>query len=292
MKKLLKWFFIVCFIQLTLVSLQQSVLLGPHLTAHATVASKVTEEDLSTEVISQLESIDYSELETFYEDEVDLDLFKNKSIVEVLTNLVTTGESINFSDVWQLVTRSISKDITSVLKLVALIVAIVGFGSFSQLLESFSKNGSGISSVVNFFILSLILSIVATVIADFVSDTTNLLYKIRALMEAIFPILLSLLITIGGSSTSLALQPAVVILTGGVIELIVIATTLAVSLYLVLSVLGELTDAIKLTSLKNFIASTYKWLIGLTFTIYMAYMSINGLVASGADKVSIKTAKS
>ena len=105
------------------------------------------------------------------------------------------------------------------------------------------------------------------------------------------PILLSLLVTVGGSSASATFQPAVVVLTGGVIEVIIYASTTAISLFVVLSVLGELTDNIKLDKLRGLVSSTYKWVLGLVFTIFMGYLSLSGITASGADRISIKTAK-
>ena len=252
---------------------------------------QISEEMVKTEVNSQLEGIDIDDLEDFYEREIDWDIFENKTLKEGLREMITSGKILDLGDLLSLLFNVITSEIGQVLKLVALIVAVVGFGSFSQMLEGFGKKTSGISGVVNFFILTVILSIVAAVIADFVGETTQLLYKIKSLMEIISPILLAILITVGGNTLSASLQPSVVILTGGVIEIIVISTSVVVSLYLVLSVLGELSDAIKLDKLKNFVASTYKWLIGLTFTIFMGYLSLNGITASGADNISIKTAK-
>lgn len=242
-------------------------------------------------ITSQLEEFDYGELENFFETEIDSTLFNNQSLKEVLKNMVVNGDGLGIDKVWKLIVDKTVGEIGTVLKLVALIVAIVGFGAFSQLLEEYTKNGSGIASVINFFILTLILSIIAKIIADFIGDTTNLLYKIKQMMEIIFPLLLSLLITIGGASSSKTFEPAVVVLTGGVIELIVYLTTTVVTIYLVLSVLGELTKAVKLNNLKSFIISTYKWAIGLIFTIFMGYLSLSGITASSSDKISIKTAK-
>lgn len=252
---------------------------------------EISEEEIEKEVISQIEDIDFAKIEEFCENELDVDIFNNKTLPELIKEMVISGKTIGFSEMLLLVFGGVSGSIDKVLKLVALIVAVVGFGSFSGLLESFSKKGSGISSVVNFFILTIILSLVASIIADFVGETTSLLNKMKTLMEIIFPLLLSLLVTVGGTTSSSILQPAVIVLTGGVIELVVFLTTTATTIYLVLAVLGELTDAVKLGGLKNFISSAYKWTLGLIFTIFMGYLSLSGITAGGADRISIKTAK-
>ena len=156
---------------------------------------EISEEEIEKEVLSQIEDIDFAKIEEFCENELDVDIFNNKTLHELIKEMVVSGKTIGFNEMLSLVFGGVSGSIDKVLKLVALIVAVVGFGSFSGLLESFSKKGSGISSVVNFFILTIILSLVASIIADFVGETTSLLNKMKTLMEIIFPLLLSLLVT-------------------------------------------------------------------------------------------------
>lgn len=252
---------------------------------------KLTEENLEEIVFQQIDNIDYSELENFLESEENLNFFKNQSISEILKNIITTGKGLSLAEIFNLALGSISVEITTVLKLVALIVAIVGFGAFSETLQNFSKKSGSLSSVVSFVILAIILYLVAGIITDFVGEVNNLLLKIKSVMEIVFPLLLSLLITVGGSTSSATFQPAVVVLTGSIIEIIIYATTTAITLYLVLSVVGELNENIKLDKLKNFISSSFKWVVGLIFTIFMGYLSLSGITAGGTDKISIKTAK-
>lgn len=253
-------------------------------------SGEITEDEIKNEVFNQIDELDFGEFEDFYENEISVFL-NETTLTEKIKEMISTGETISVSEIISIALGGVTDNITNVLKLVSLIVVIVGFGSFSSLLEGLSKNRSGISSIVNFFVLSIILALVASIIADFVNDTCFLLMQMKRVMEMIFPVLLSLLVTVGGSSSSRVLQPAVVILTGTIIEIMVFLTTTVTTIYLVLSVLSELSNEVKLNRLKGFVSSTYKCLVGFIFTIFMGYLSLSGITAGGTDGISIKTAK-
>lgn len=254
-------------------------------------ATNTAEEETVNIVSETLEDIDLTALENYESDYSELESFKGKSLKDIVYDLITGEEKIDIQTIFSVIIGGIKNNISSVLKLVVLIVTIVAIGAFSENLQSFSKKSSGISSIVNFAVLVVLLSMLVVVVSDFLSNTTAVLLKIKTVMETILPIVLSLLVAVGGVSTSAVMEPMVVVLTGVVIEIVIFLTTSIVTLYLVLSVLSSLTESIKLNKLKDFLASTFKWALGLGFTIFMGYMSIAGITSSTKDKLSIKTAK-
>lgn len=254
-------------------------------------ATNSTEEEAINVVNETLEDIDLSNLENYESDYSELEGFKGKSAKDIVYDLITGEEKIDIQTIFSVVVGGIKNNITSVLKLVILIVTIVAIGAFSENLQSFSKKSSGISNIVNFAVLIILLTILVVVVSDFLTSTTSVLLKLKTVMETILPIILSLLVAVGGVSTSAVIEPMVVVLTGVVIEVVIFLTTSIVTLYLVLSVLSNLTESIKLNKLKEFFASTFKWALGLGFTIFMGYLSIAGITSSTKDKLSIKTAK-
>lgn len=261
------------------------------LPSSTTLTARANNNEYSESVENLIENFDYGELESYFESSEDLNIFRNRTLIDVIKDVVYGGSVFSLLDVFGVIFNSAGDTIASVLKMVSLIVAIVGFGAFSNMLQSVKDSDNGLSGIINFFLLTLVLSVVSAVIVDFVSETTQLLYKIKDVMELVFPLLLSLLITVGGSTSSAVYQPAVIVLTSGVIEVVVFATSSVVSLLLCLSVVGELTDNIKLDKLKSFLVSTYKWVLGLIFTVFLGYLSLSGITAGGTDKISIKTAK-
>lgn len=280
----------IIFVILTALLLLQSPSRMIGLRAHATT-SEPTDEEVLTQIESQLDEMDFSSVENYYEDNIAFDSFKSLTLKEVITGIIKGEITLGFEEIINLVVASLKIDIASVLKLVSLIVIIAGFGAFSEMLRVNKKSGDGVSSVVSLIILTTILSIVASILADFTSETILLLDNMREISLSIFPILLSLVVTLGGSTLGTTLEPALVFISGGVTTIIASLTKFVVIIYFVLTIVGELTENIKLDRLKSLVSSIFKWAIGLIFTVFMGYMSINGIVSSGRDGLSIKTAK-
>ena len=258
--------------------------------AHATT-NEPSDEEILESIETQIENMDFSALENYYEENIEFDSFKNYSIKDLVRGLIAGEVKLGLGDIINLIVDSVKVGVVSVLKLVSLIVIIAGFGAFSEMLRSTKKTSDGVSSVVSLIILVAILSVVASVLADFASETITLLDNMREISLSVFPILLSLVITLGGISLGATLEPVIVFISTGVTTIIATLTKIVVILYFVLTVVGELTDTIKLDRLKSLVSSVFKWGIGLIFTVFMGYMSLNGIVSSGRDGLSVKTAK-
>ena len=264
------------------------------LTPVKATAFATTEEENEKQIIEhideRLDEIDLSELEKYYEENVNFESFSDISLKNILLQVISGETTLNFEDMINLIFSSISIEFESVIKLITLIVVIAGFGSFSEMLQS-EKNKSGVGKITSLIILTAVLAVVTTIIADFVSETVEFLTSMREVGEAVFPVLVSLVVALGGANASLKIQPAIVFLTGGVTTIISSLTIFAVMLYFVLSVVGELTDNLKLDRMKSLVSSIFKWGVGLVFTVFMGYMTLNGIIASGRDGLTIKTAK-
>jgi stage III sporulation protein AE len=60
---------------------------------------------------------------------------------------------------------------------------------------------------------------------------------------------------------------------------------------LIFTIISNLTSTVKLDKFTKFLGSTFKWILGGVFTIFMAFLAIQGITASTYDGVSIRTAK-
>ena len=58
-----------------------------------------------------------------------------------------------------------------------------------------------------------------------------------------------------------------------------------------LNVVGKLSSNVKLEKFSKFFSSLFKSIIGVVFTIFIAFLTIHGLTSTSIDKLSIKTAK-
>ena len=110
-------------------------------------------------------------------------------------------------------------------------------------------------------------------------------------MQIIFPMLITMLTSIGSVTTISIYNPLLSVLTGIVSVVFDKFLYPIFILIFILTILGSLTKNIKLDKLTGFLNSTFKWSIGLVFTIFTGFLSIQGISAGKFDSVSIKATK-
>ena len=110
-------------------------------------------------------------------------------------------------------------------------------------------------------------------------------------MQALFPLMMTLLAAVGGTASSAFYQPAVMAAAGSMTALIQQVTLpLAVSVA-VLSMAGGLSEGLRVSRLCRLLRQAACWTLGLGFTVFVGVMSVQGVNAAALDGVSIRTAK-
>jgi len=110
-------------------------------------------------------------------------------------------------------------------------------------------------------------------------------------MQALFPLMITLLAAVGGTASSAFYQPAVMAAAGSMTTLIEhITMPLAVSVAMLTMVSG-LGTGLKVSRLCRLLRQAANWTLGLGFTVFIGVMSVQGLNAAALDGVSIRTAK-
>lgn len=110
-------------------------------------------------------------------------------------------------------------------------------------------------------------------------------------MQALFPVLLTLLAAVGGASSSAFFRPAVVAASGTMTALTrSVSFTLALA-YAVLAVLDNISESFPLSRLLALVKTLSNWTLGVCFTIFIGVMTVQGLGAASVDGVTAMTAK-
>jgi len=115
--------------------------------------------------------------------------------------------------------------------------------------------------------------------------------QISRFIELSFPVLLTLLTSVGGIASAGVFQPAMGLLCGGVsvvLQNVVLPIILAGG---VMGMLNNMTGRVQLGNFFQLSKSSAKWVIGLTFTFYFAITSLQGMTAASFDGISVRTAK-
>lgn len=260
--------------------------------AETTASKSDIEKELEEEVSSQLTHLDFSEVEsvlsTLTKDAKSLfsgDSFKSK------VNFIISGEyAENSKNFFSAVTGIFWKDLKNYLPIIATIISIAILGGMVAALRPVT-GGKSIGNIVHFVTYGIVLVFLGTTVTQIVTLTKTTLMGIKALFDGIFPILLTLLTALGGTVSVGIYQPAIALLGNLFVSLITYFLLPLFIFSIIFSIVGNLSTNTKLDKFVSFLHSLFKWSIGLCFTIFLGFVSIQGVIAGAVDGLSIRTAK-
>lgn len=248
-------------------------------------------DELEQNVDNQLSNLDFSDIEKeLNQITKDSEYFGNDSFVDRVKKIIDGNLSIDYSSFISYLLTILFDNLLAYIPTICLIVSIAIVCSLVGQMGDVG-NKKSVSNIVYFVCFSVIVVIVFKNVMDLVGMTKSTLLSISNQVQGVFPVLLTLISAIGGVVSASVYQPAVALLSS-VISQIFIAVLVPIFIFvLVFNVVGNLSSNVKLEKLSNFFTSIFKWIIGVVFTLFIAFLSIQGITAISADGISIKTAK-
>ena len=248
------------------------------------------EEELEIEIDEQLDNLDFSDLEIYInnlESSVK-DMFSGGFVskVESLIN----GEYITGDSFLSSVFSLLWDGLLDFLPIIASIIAISILGGMVGNLKP-NTGGKSIGNIVHFVTYGVVIVFLGATLVELIALTSKTLTSLKSLMDMIFPVLLTLLTAVGGSVSVGLYQPAIALLGNIFISLITYFLMPLFIFSIVFSIVGNLSNNVKLDKFVAFLQGTFKWSIGLLFTLFLGFITIQGISASAVDGLSIRTAK-
>lgn len=247
----------------------------------------ISQEDLSKSVFEILDDVDLTEMQNMVDNLDDIGLFEI-TIKDKISKILKGEYFTDYTSLTSAIISLIFGDIRSILPFVFTLIAI---GILCNLINNMRPDNKSINDTINFVFLTVTMLIVIIAFKNILSSTRNTINLIMSQMQIIFPILITLLASIGSIASISIYNPLVAILTGVVS---IVFNNFLYPLFIVifiLAILGNLTDTVKLGKLSGFLMSTFKWTIGIVFTIFTGFLSVQGISAGKYDSVSIKATK-
>jgi len=234
-----------------------------------------------------LENIDFSELQSLLDEIDEYNLFENFTIKEKITNILNGSDTTNYSNIFSAVLSSIFSNVKNI---IPIIFTIVGIGLVCSLVLNFQTQDKK-SDVIYFVCFSLVVTVILVAFKNILNVTSDTLKNIENQMIIVFPILITLLSSIGALSSVSIYNPLVSILTGGVTFIFTKFLFPLFILIFLFTILNNLTTSTKLDKFIDLFNSIFKWTIGTIFTLFISFLSIQGISAGKFDSVSIKATK-
>lgn len=250
------------------------------------------EEVIQENVNSQLGDLDFSDFEELLNQlgDDEKQFFGSASIIDKINQIISGEFANNQQSIWSAILNLIFDDVLSFLPLISVVIAISVTFSLVSSTKPTGKTKS-LGDVIHFVCYGTIIIILVTCTVSMINLTSNTIQSIKAQMDISFPILLTVMTAIGGMVSVGVYQPAVAVLSGTITNIFTAVLMPIFIFRLVFSIISNLSNNVKLEKFASFFSSAFKWIIGSVFTIFSAFLAIQGIIAGSVDGISFRTAK-
>lgn len=259
--------------------------------AYADTSEEELIDQIEESVNGQLEDLDLSGLESILNNlnKEQSEMFGSGTFIEKLQSILSGEFSDNAGSVWEAILGLIFDELLNFLPLIATIIAVAILSGMIGDLRG--ANSKSIADITHFVCYGVIIILVVSACTSILTLTSNTLQGIKNQIDVAFPILLTILTAIGGTSSVSVYQPAVALFSGTIMQIFTLVLMPLFIFSLVFTVISNLSSSVKLEKFSSFFNSLFKWITGAVFTIFMGFLIIQGITAGSLDTVSIRTAK-
>ena len=250
------------------------------------------EAELNETIAYQLDSLDFGEIEKIVAglNSSETEIFGSSSFASKIGKVISGEFASGQSSVFGAIVNLIFDDILQFVPLLASIIVIAIICGFVSNLRS-ENNSKSIGDIIHFVCYGVIIILVMSGVVRLIKTASGSIQSIKTQMEVVFPILLTLMTAIGATASVAVYQPAVAFLSSFVMQVLSSVLMPIFIFMIIFTIVSNLTSTVKLDKFTKFFGSTFKWILGTVFTVFMAFLAIQGITASSYDGVSIRTAK-
>ncbi|MDD7351613.1 MAG: stage III sporulation protein AE [Clostridia bacterium] len=245
------------------------------------------EQQLIDNVEQNVDDLDLGSLQGLLQG-LDSNLFD--SLKDTIKDIAQGEQKLTFDDAMRLITQRVFSALTGVLPIV---VSIVGISLITSLLNGLTSGflSNPTKELIGFVSYCAIAVIILTRAMSLVNDTAAIVGTIKQFMQLVFPILLTIITVVGGANSSAVFQPMMSVLTTSITTFVVQIIMPMVVVVIVFTMISSLSNGVKLSKLTSFFSSGIKYSLTAVFSLFVTFLTAQGLTGGIIDTVSIKTAK-
>lgn len=242
-----------------------------------------TSDELYNEIDNTLSNIDFSKIDDFLTDYGGIDISFQDEVYKILTGETTFDMANVFTFILSFMLSTIGKILPT-----AVILLVIGI--MSSFLVGLSSSG-GASEYGS--LISTIAVILITIVSfkDVLSITKDVIGGVIDFISMLCPIMLTVFLSIG-SSASTAVFATIFSVVSGVIHFIFDNILYPIMvIYYVLIICNTLSSHIRLDKMTGFVYGVFKFVVGITFTLFFGFLSLQSLTILKYDSISIKATR-
>lgn len=247
--------------------------------------------ELSENILKLLEDLDLSELQKYLDENDGNFLFQfGNTAAEIVEYLINGNLNTDYGGYLNELLSILFKNVISLIPAFATVVAIA---LLSAVISSAEGNilGKSTSKIVHLACYALIILIITSMLSGVITDCITSINRIRKQIEIITPILATLTVLTGGTSSAAIYQPSAIFLSGGAVEIIsgfIFPATIAV---IVLNLMSKLNTQMSFSGVTALLKSLMKWVIGITVTVFSIFITFQSSATSLFDGIIFKATK-
>lgn len=209
---------------------------------------------------------------------------------EIIEYLINGNLGADYGGYLNEIFNIVFKDVINLIPAFATVAAVALLCAVVSAAEG-SVIGKSTSKVVHLACYSLIILVISSMLTGIISSCIGCINNVRRQIEIITPVLATLTVLTGGTSSAAIYQPSAIFLTGGAVEIIsgfIFPGTITV---IVLGFMSRLNSQISFSGVSSLLKSIMKWTIGITVTVFSIFITAQSSAASLFDGIIFKATK-
>lgn len=262
-------------------------------TSYGVDKNKIEHNQISTDIIiEQLDDIDLTGIENSLNKISNIsDIeYENIDIKQLLTNLVTGKENYSIQSTINYLCKKLFIQLIQNSKILAQIIVLsVLCTLLNNLSSSFESDAVAKLAYIVCYLLIITLAIKGFAIA--ISIGENTISGMLTFMQALFPILISFVMSTGSITTGALFQPVIYSSISIVSTFMKNFVMPLIFFTAILSIVNNLSSKIHINKLASLLKQLTLLSIGFILTAFSGLMTIKGIMTSTADGLTLRTAK-
>ena len=248
-------------------------------------------EELSENIANLLNDLDLSELQQYLDQNGDSYLFHfGNTAQEIVEYLINGNLGSEYGGFLNELFSIIFKDVINLVPAFATVTAVALLSAVVSAAEG-SILGKSSAKIVHLACYSLIILILSSMLIGVVGGCTDCIDNVKKQIEIITPILATLTVLTGGTSSAAIYQPSAVFLSGGAVEIVSCFIFPATVGVVVLNFMSRFNPQMSFSGVTALLKSLMKWVIGITVTVFSIFITAQSSASSLFDGIIFKATK-
>ena len=241
--------------------------------------------DIDEIIEKELDAIDLSEIDKFIKDNnIEID----GNFLSVITKIINGDISLDYNNIFNYLVEILFSNVKQVLPN---LISIIFIALLYKIISSFNGAIDEIKEIIHVIMVAFIIVTLLPIINQCIDVAEKGLTNVNNIINVISPILLTLMIASGASVSASIYQPAVVFYGNIISGLISNAILPVIKIIIVLNLVTCLLPKLQLNGYISFLNSIIKWILGISFTIFSLFVTVQGITGGNIDGVSLRATK-